>query len=37
MRRILDILKRMAMFFFDVEEKMVDEFEGYDPETNMED
>ena len=37
MRKMTDILKRLAKFFFKIEEKLIDEFEGYDKETNMED
>jgi len=37
MRKMTDILKRLAKFFFNIEEKLIDEFEGYDTEQNMED
>lgn len=37
MRKAADILRKIYNFFANIEEKMIDEFEGYDRETNMED
>ena len=37
MKRIARILKVIYSFFMNIEEKLIDEYEGYDRETNMED
>lgn len=37
MIRIADILRKVVNFFINIEERVIDEFEGYDNETNMED
>lgn len=37
MRKIADILKCFCRFFWKIEERLIDEYEGYDRETNMED
>lgn len=37
MKRIASILKVIYNFFANIEERIIDEFEGYDRETNMED
>ena len=35
MRKIADILRKIVNFFINIEERVIDEFEGYDSETNM--
>lgn len=37
MKTIADILRKIYNFFANIEERIIDEFEGYDRETNMED
>jgi len=37
MRKVADILRKTYNFFANIEEKLIDEFDGYDRETNMED
>ena len=37
MKKIADILKSFCRFFWKIEERIIDDFEGYDKETNMED
>ena len=37
MKTIADILRKIVNFFINIEERVIDEFEGFDKETNMED
>lgn len=37
MKMIADILRKVVNFFINIEERVIDEFEGFDKETNMED
>ena len=37
MRRLARILTVIYNFFANIEERIIDEFEGYDKETNMDD
>lgn len=37
MRKAANILRKIKNFFLDIEERLIDEFEGYDIEQNMED
>ena len=37
MRKIARILNCFCRFFWKIEERLIDEYEGYDKETNMED
>lgn len=37
MIKVADILRKVVNFFINIEERVIDEFEGYDKETNMED
>ena len=37
MRRMIAILRKTANFFLNIEERLIDEYDGYDKETNMED
>ena len=37
MRRIADIVKKIYNFFLNIEERLIDEYDRYDKETNMED
>lgn len=37
MRKIVDIFRKIKNFFLGIEEKLIDDFEGYDKEQNMED
>ena len=37
MRKLADILSKLIRAFWNIEERVIDEFEGYDKEQNMED
>lgn len=37
MRKMADILRKVYNFFMNIEEKLIDQYDGYDKETNMED
>jgi hypothetical protein len=37
MRKVSNILRKVYNFFMNIEERLIDEFDGYDKEMNMED